>query len=101
MLTLSSAHHFWLYREAVDYRKGFEGRDPLSGEAFIFLNRKQDRRKLLVWERGGFVLWYKRLEAGRFSFEAGQSGDRQMSYPDLVLLIEGIEKQSTHQKKRY
>ena len=111
MLTLSSAHHLWLYREAVDFRKGFDGlsgivrdqmgRDPLSGEAFIFLNRKQDRMKLLVWERGGFVLWYKRLEAGRFSFEAGQSGDMQMSYPDLVLLIEGIEKQSTHQKKRY
>jgi len=116
MLNLSSAHRFWLYGEAVDFRKGFDGlagivrdkmgRDPLSGEAFIFLNRKQDRMKLLLWEGGGFVLWYKRLEAGRFAFAQQknghiQNGNTQLNYTDLVLLIEGIERHSISQKKRY
>lgn len=111
MLNLSSAHRFWLYGEVVDFRKGFDGlagivrdkmgRDPLSGEAFIFLNRKQDRMKLLLWERGGFVLWYKRLEAGRFAFAQGKNGNIQLNYTDLVMLIEGIERRSVYQKKRY
>ena len=41
------------------------GEDPLSGHLFIFRSRRADWLKILVWDRDGFVLWYKRLEAER------------------------------------
>jgi transposase len=39
-------------------------RQPTSGEVFVFLNRSRTHIKLLHWEHGGFVLYYKRLEQG-------------------------------------
>jgi transposase len=41
-------------------------RNPLSGEVFLFINRPRNRMKLLRWEYGGFILYYKRLESGAF-----------------------------------
>ena len=82
MLSLSSRHRYFLYRGATDMRKGFDGlsglvvtalgSDPLSGDVFIFVNRRRDRIKLLVWDRSGFMIFYKRLETG--SFELYPSG---------------------------
>ena len=58
-------------------RKSFNGlsglvknelnREPASGDVFVFLNRNRTHLKLLHWERGGFVLYYKRLERGSFT----------------------------------
>ncbi|MFO7845399.1 MAG: IS66 family insertion sequence element accessory protein TnpB [Balneolaceae bacterium] len=74
MFSLSSSHRYNLYRGACDMRKSFNGlsglvrselgRDPTSGEVFVFLNRRLTLLKLLHWESGGFVLYYKRLEEG-------------------------------------
>ncbi len=76
MLSLGSSTRYFLCREVVDFRKSFDGlsgvvrdsmrREVTSGEAFIFVNRRRDSVKILVWDRTGFVLWYKRLEAGTF-----------------------------------
>jgi transposase len=61
--------------------------DPLSGHVFAFFNRRRDRVKLLLWERGGFWLLYKRLETGTFAVL-----DRDEINPhELYLLLEGIE----------
>ena len=61
MVTLSSTQRYYLWREPVDMRKSFDGlqglvtghigRDALSGEVFIFMNRRRDQVKLLVWDR--------------------------------------------------
>ena len=66
----------WLAAEATDMRCGFDrlaervktvlDQDPLTGQLFVFRSRRGDRLKLLVWDRDGFVLWYKRLETGVF-----------------------------------
>ena len=69
--------------------------DPFSGHVFVFFNRRRDRVKLLVWERGGFWLHYKRLEEGSF----GGLDREEISARDLFLLLEGIE--VVRERRRY
>lgn len=110
MLSLGSEHRFLLYREHCDMRKSFNalsglvrnelGHSPASGEVFIFINKRRTHMKLLHWEAGGFVLYYKRLEKGTFSIpEPGEKGE--LSWPDLILMIEGIRVQKCTQKPRF
>lgn len=40
--------------------------DPTSGALFAFINARRNKLKLLVWERNGFIIWYKRLERDKF-----------------------------------
>lgn len=73
----------YLHRAPVDFRKQIDGlcalvesvmqQDPLTGTLFVFVNRKRDKLKILYWERNGFVIWYKRLEAERFAWPVKQS----------------------------
>ena len=109
MFSLGSSHRFYLYDGHCDMRKSFDGlcglvisrmgRQPSSGEVFVFLNRSRTHIKLLHWERGGFVLYYKRLEQGTFSVHSGKKAE--LTWTDLVLMIEGIQVVSSIQKKRY
>lgn len=111
MFTLSSSHRYHLYRGACDMRKSFNGlsglvlaelgRDPTSGEVFVFINRRRTHLKLLHWEPGGFVLYYKRLEEGTFSPPVFQPGQTRLRWPDLVLMVEGIQVERARQKRRY
>ena len=88
-------------------RKSFDGlcglvtgelrRDPLSGEVFVFINRRRTHLKLLVWDRSGFVLYYKRLEAGTFELPATD----QLRWDHLVLMLEGVSLKSARYRKRY
>jgi len=90
-------------------RKSFDGlcglvisgmqRQPTSGEVFVFLNRNRTHLKLLHWEKGGFVLYYKRLESGTFSPPVVKNGE--LFWSDLVLMVEGIQVVKSIQKKRY
>lgn len=90
-------------------RKSFDGlcglvisgmqRQPTSGEVFVFLNRNRTHLKLLHWEKGGFVLYYKRLESGTFSPPVVKNGE--LFWSDLVLMVEGIQVLKSIQKKRY
>ena len=97
MLSLPAAVRVFVARGATDLRRSFDRlaaevetvlrQDPFSGHVFCFFNRRRDRVKLLVWERGGFWLMYKRLEAGTFA-----AVERvEISPRDLYLLLEGIE----------
>lgn len=107
MITFSSAQRYFFYREAADMRKGFDGlsglvtaamkRDPLSGDVFVFINRRRTHIKLLVWDISGFVVFYKRLEKG--SFEIPETGT--LSWHQLVLILEGISLKSARYRKRY
>lgn len=65
----------YLCRKPVDMRKQMDGLaavikelelDALSGTLFVFINRKRDKLKILLWEKNGFVIWYKRLEQHKF-----------------------------------
>ena len=73
----------------------------LSGDVFIFLNKRRDRIKLLVWDRNGFVVWYKVLERGTFEVPAAEKEPVEMSWTNIQLLLEGIEIKSAKRRKRY
>jgi transposase len=113
MFSLTSSFFYYLYSQPTDMRKSFDGlsgivqsqldRDPTSGEVFIFVNRRKNKVKLLRWEQGGFILYYKRLEAGTFELPAftEDAVSCQMSWPTLMLMIEGISVEKSKQRKRY
>jgi len=111
MFSLTSGHVYHLYKEPCDMRKSFDaltgivrnelGRNPASGEVFTFLNRPKNSIKLLHWENGGFVLYYKRLEKGTFTPPKIEAGNTSIKWPQLVLMIEGIEVKMSIQKARF
>ncbi len=76
------------------------GKDPANGEVFVFLNRNRSCLKLLHWESGGFVLYYKRLEKGTFSPPLIEE-NQPLRWPELVLMVEGIQVKKSIQKPRY
>jgi transposase len=65
--------------------------DPFSGHVFVFRGRRCERIKILVWDRNGFVLYYKRLEKGRFRFPESTSPNRELDATALMLLLEGLD----------
>ena len=112
MISLPSSAEILLYREPSDMRKSFDGlagivreqlgREPTDGSIFLFLNRRQDRLKLLYWDRDGLALWYKRLEAG--SFERIQRGDQAaicIDATELSMLLGGVSLCDVKRRKRY
>ncbi|HKK81213.1 MAG TPA: IS66 family insertion sequence element accessory protein TnpB [Prolixibacteraceae bacterium] len=113
MFSLSSTSRFFLYKGATDMRKSFDGlcgivqgqlhRNPMSGDVFIFINRRRDKIKLLQWEQGGFVLYYKRIEAGTIEFPPFENHQKclQIKWTDLVMMIEGISLKYIKKRKRF
>jgi transposase len=123
MLSFSSKQRYSLYGRPTDtclparlssrqVRKGFSGlsglvrqhldHELLSGDVFIFINRRRDRIKLLMWDVTGFALYYKQLERGTFELPVkGEATSSELSWAELVMLLEGIELKSIKQRKRY
>ena len=65
----------YLYKQPVDMRKSIDGLsslvsglsfEPTAPNLFIFTNRSRDKIKMLLWERNGFWLFYKRLSRQKF-----------------------------------
>ena len=92
-------------------RKGFDGlsgivsremdRSSLDGSVYMFINRRRDRMKLLVWESGGYMLYYKRLEQGRFELPMSTSGIKmELNWETLVLMMTGISLIQNGRRKR-
>jgi transposase len=115
MFSLTSSHQYFLYSLPTDMRKSFDGlqglvqnklrRNPASGEVFVFVNKRRNRIKLLHWEEGGFVLYYKRLEKGTIELPemrgSPSSPGSQIAWPHLVMAIEGISVKHIKKKERF
>jgi len=101
MLALTAHLKFYLYPQAVDMRQSFDGlsgivtttlgRDPLSGDVYVFVNRRRDRMKLLMWDRTGFWIFYKRLEQGTLQLPATPTSSLELPYETLLMMLEGID----------
>lgn len=91
-------------RKSIDGLSGLVSselrRNPTSGEVFVFLNRRRTHLKLLHWEPGGFVVYFKRLEAGTSPLPKNASVS-QLTWSDIVLMVQGIRILKSHQNKRY
>lgn len=112
MFSITSGRYL-LYCDPTDMRKSFDGlcglihgrlgQNPMSGDLFIFINKKRNRIKMLRWEAGGFVLFYKRLEKGTFEIpQTQQTGlNRQINYSELVMIITGISLEYARKRRRF
>ena len=77
------------------------GLNLLNGDVFIFVNRRRDRMKMLVWDRTGFVIWYKRLEEGTFEIPNLSADRPDVPWDQLLLILEGVVLKSAKRRKRY
>jgi transposase len=101
----------WLCTLPTDMRKSYAGLsalvknrlqgNPLSGELFVFVNRRQNQMKVLYFDRSGYCIWSKKPEQGQFVVRGSPGGKRQLNWTQLKLLLDGIEIKKSRQYKRY
>lgn len=103
MLTLAPGARVYLALEPVDLRRGHDGLcalvrgalelDPFAGHFFAFVGKRGDRIKILFWDRGGFVIYYKRLSRGRFQLPRRPAdADRvELDGTQLAMLLGGFD----------
>jgi transposase len=111
VLSLPPAVKVFVCTEPVDCRRSFDGlaaavesvirQSPMSGHLFVFRNRIGDRAKVLWWDRSGYCIWYKRLEAGVFTFPKGEGKSVEVESAELALLLEGIDLSDAERRRRF
>lgn len=113
MLLLPRAVRILLAAQPVDLRNSIDGLAALvrtgwgenvyAGHLFVFISKRRDRVKVLTWDNGGFVVWYKRLEQGRFrlpSFHKEALG-AQLESTQLAMLLDGIDVSHVRSPKKW
>lgn len=100
MMLFSAGLRAWVCVEPIDMRKSIDAlaqlvgplfnADAFSGQVFVFLGRRRDKVKLLVWDQSGFWLMYKRLERGHFPRPEALAA-RGLSMAELAAWLEGID----------
>jgi transposase len=113
MIHLPAGVRVYLCLAPTDMRRSFDGlhalvRDHLQWDAFaghlyIFSNRRRDRVKILYWDRDGFAVWAKRLEAGVFAIPSADPGATriEITTEELGALLSGIDLAQAARRKRY
>lgn len=113
MLTLPPSVRIYLATEPVDLRRGHDGLfaivrnqwrlDPFAGHLFAFVGRRGNRIKILFWDRGGFVIYYKRLERSRFRLPRIREGATSITLDatQLGMLLDGIDVEQVRRAKHW
>ena len=113
MLSLPASVRIWVATRPTDLRKSFDTLaelvrqqlqlDPLSGQLFVFRNRRSDRVKLLYWDEDGYVIVYKRLEMGVFPWPVVAAGHPSVALraAELAMLLDGIDWSKAQRGRRY
>ena len=113
MFAFSNTLRVFVSTEVTDMRCSFDalservrtvlGEDPLSGHLFVFFNRSYSAAKLLFWERGGYWLFYRRLERGRFRLPVSKESCRsvEIDQRELLLILEGLELDGMRHRARF
>jgi transposase len=113
MMHLPASVRVYLCLSPCDMRRSFDGlhalvrdhlqMDALAGHLYLFTNKRRDRLKILHWDRDGFAIWAKRLEAGTYAIRSGEPGSRRLevSVEELGALLSGIDLGTATRRKRY
>lgn len=90
----------YIWQGAMDMRVSFDrlsifikenlSSSSITSSLYVFLSRNRDRVKILYWDRDGYALWYKRLEAGIFKVEQKLEYE-EITGVDLSQLLEGMD----------
>ena len=102
MLTFPTSLRIFVATQPVDFRKAHDGLcqvvrgtlglNPLSGDVFVFTNKRRNRVKLLLWDRNGLWLFYKRCERGTFPWlSSGPSAKVEIDRARLSMLLDGFD----------
>ena len=103
MITIPRSVRIFIGSTPIDMRKSIDGlmaivqgeleKDAYSGHLFVFVSRRCDRVKILTWDKGGFVLVYKRLEKGQFKLPHmdPSSMSVEIDATQLAMLLDGID----------
>jgi transposase len=103
MLGLPPSVRIYFATDVVDMRNGIDGlraivegvlkRDPFEGHLFVFVGKSRDKVKILFWDRGGFVVYLKRLERGRFQLPVVDARRKnvELEPAQLAMLLDGID----------
>ncbi len=75
--------------------------NPLSGDLFVFCNRRRDIIKILYWDENGFALWQKRLEEQRFLWPQSSGDVLSIGSRELEWLLAGLDYRLAHQQLSY
>ncbi len=110
MFNLTSSHRYYLCNEPTDMRKGIDGlaglvgthfkADPMNGSVYVFINKNRNLIKLLHWEYGGFTMYYKRLEKGKFE-RPSLDKSPLICWSVLMMIVEGISLSYVRKKERF
>jgi transposase len=111
MLTIGTTGTIYLAVDPQDGRKGIDGlagvvravlgRDPASGDLFVFKNRRGDKLKILAWMGDGFALYLRRLEKGTFAFPTATTPELTVTATQLAMILGGVELAQTRVRKRF
>lgn len=112
MLSVPPAVTIYLAVGATDLRRSVDGLsslvrerfglDPLTGHLFAFRNRRGDRLKILVWDRSGFWVLYKRLERGTFAWPTDDTATPHViTNRELLGLLAGLDPAQTRRRPWY
>lgn len=107
MMTLTGEHKIWLCTHDTDMRKSYTGlvaqvktimeQSPVTGDWFVFVNRRRTLMKVLYFAPGGYCIWSKQLEQGTFA----RFVNHQLSLGEWLLLIEGLDIKQSKKRRRF
>jgi transposase len=111
VLTLGFSGRILVAVEPVDGRKGIDSLsgvvrsvlqgDPLSGDLFVFKNRRGDKLKILAWMGDGFALYLRRLERGTFAFPTAKNAGVVVTLTQLAMILGGLDPVKARDRRRY
>jgi transposase len=113
MLSVASTARVYLYMQAVDMRRSYDGlhaivqaefdRNIRLGDYFMFINRRRDRIKVIWWDRDGLAIFMKRLEAGTIQkpIIEGNAKSLIIDHAQLSMLLSGIDVSNIKRRKRF
>lgn len=111
MWPVSKRARVYLALAPVDMRKSFDGlgvwiaaeldRQPMSGDLFVFSNRRRNMVKVFYFERNGFCIWSKRLIEDRFKWPKNEQAAMELRKQELAWLLEGFDPSAAHKKLNY